>query len=217
MLDIMIVHNAMKMLWNAKMTWPNLQIDSHFSWILEIVEQVKLILATAVMHRSFPFEGSQQWQDGDWTSPDHRDKTRVQMLAKMFPHLKLIRLLFMGPILGLATKQRNTFLIKFGVFYNINKILTILFIVKCEKITLFDEFFVLSGPIISSFLACSYEEKKQQRVVALVLPLCPWLSPIFWQMMGPAASAAHAQQLNEDNRQALVLFSIVFIFLGPML
>jgi hypothetical protein len=31
--------------------------------------------------------------------------------------------------------------------------------------------------------------------------------------MGPAASAAHAQQLNEDNRQALVLFSIVIIFL----
>jgi hypothetical protein len=32
-------------------------------------------------------------------------------------------------------------------------------------------------------------------------------------MMGPAASAAHAQQLNEDNRQAVVLFSIVIIFL----
>lgn len=32
-------------------------------------------------------------------------------------------------------------------------------------------------------------------------------------MMGPAAAAAHAQQLNEDNRQALVLFGIVIIFL----
>ncbi len=31
--------------------------------------------------------------------------------------------------------------------------------------------------------------------------------------MGPNATAAHAQQLNEDNRQALVLFSIVVIFL----
>ena len=31
-------------------------------------------------------------------------------------------------------------------------------------------------------------------------------------MMGPAAFAAHAQQLNEDNRQALLLFSIVIIF-----
>ena len=32
-------------------------------------------------------------------------------------------------------------------------------------------------------------------------------------VMGPAACAAHQQQLNEDNRQALVLFSIVIIFL----
>ena len=32
-------------------------------------------------------------------------------------------------------------------------------------------------------------------------------------MMGPAATAAHQQQLNEDHRQALVLFSIVIIFL----
>ena len=30
--------------------------------------------------------------------------------------------------------------------------------------------------------------------------------------MGPNATAAHQQQLNEDNRQALVLFGIVFIF-----
>ena len=30
--------------------------------------------------------------------------------------------------------------------------------------------------------------------------------------MGPHATAAHQQQLNEDNRQALVLFGIVFIF-----
>ena len=32
-------------------------------------------------------------------------------------------------------------------------------------------------------------------------------------IMGPAATAAHQQQLNEDHRQALVLFSIVIIFL----
>ena len=32
-------------------------------------------------------------------------------------------------------------------------------------------------------------------------------------VMGPAACAAHQQQLNEDNRQALVLFSIVIIFI----
>ncbi len=64
-------------------------------------------------------------------------KTRVQLPAKMFPHLKLLHWLFMGPTLGFDTKQRNSFLIKFGVFYNKYKILAILFIVKYEKITLY--------------------------------------------------------------------------------
>ncbi len=48
--------------------------------------------------------------------------------------------------------------------------------VKYEKITLFDEFLVLSGPIISRIFTHSNEEKnkqKQQRVIALVLSL--WL------------------------------------------
>ena len=59
----------------------------------------------------------------------------------------------MGPTLGFDTKHRNSFLIKFGgFFYNKSKILTILFIVKYVKITLFDEFLVLLGPIISRFL-----------------------------------------------------------------
>jgi hypothetical protein len=58
------------------------------------------------------------------------------MPAKMFPHLKLLCLLFMGPTIGLDTKQRNSFLIKFGVVYNKSKILTMLFIAKYEKITL---------------------------------------------------------------------------------
>jgi hypothetical protein len=62
------------------------------------------------------------------------------MLAKMFPNLKLLCLLFMGPTLGFDAKQRNSFLIKFGVFYNKSNILTILVIVKYEKITLFDTF-----------------------------------------------------------------------------
>ncbi len=69
-------------------------------------------------------------------------------------------------------------MIKFGVFYNKNKILTILFMVKYEKITLFDEFLVLLGPIISKLFTCSNEEKnnkKQQRVLALVLSLCATL------------------------------------------
>jgi hypothetical protein len=54
----------------------------------------------------------------------------------------------MGPTLGFDIKQRNSFFIKFGDFYNKNKILTILFMVKYEKITLFDEFLVLLEPII---------------------------------------------------------------------
>jgi hypothetical protein len=65
-------------------------------------------------------------------------------------------LLFMGPTLGFDTKQRNSFN---NFFSNKSKILTILFIVKYEKITLFDEFLVLLGPIISRFFACSNEEK----------------------------------------------------------
>ncbi len=60
-------------------------------------------------------------------------------------------------------------------FYNKRKILTILFIVKYEKITLFDEFLVLLGTIVGRFFACSNEGKnkqKQKRVLALVLSLC---------------------------------------------
>ncbi len=91
---------------------------------------------------------------------NHRDKTRVQMPAKMFPHLKLLCLLLMGPTIGFDTKQRNSFLVKFGgFFYNKSKILTILFIVKYEKIAHFDEFLLLLGPIISRFFAWSNEEK----------------------------------------------------------
>ncbi len=79
--------------------------------------------------------------------PYHRDKTRVLMPAKMFPHLKLLCLLCMGLTLGFGTKQRNSFLIEFGGFFNNkSKILTILFIFKYEKITLLDEFLVLLGP-----------------------------------------------------------------------
>ncbi len=51
----------------------------------------------------------------------HRDKTRVQRPAKMFPQLKLLCLLLMGPTLGFDTKQRNSFLIKFGGFFTIKK------------------------------------------------------------------------------------------------
>jgi len=50
------------------------------------------------------------------TGENHRDKTRAQLAAKMFPHLKIICLLFMGPTLGIDTNKKNSFLIKFGVF-----------------------------------------------------------------------------------------------------
>jgi hypothetical protein len=77
------------------------------------------------------------------------------MPAKMYPHLNLLCWLPICPTLDFATKQRSSFLIKCGVFfYNKNKILTILFIVKYEKINFNDEFLVLLGPIISRFLAC---------------------------------------------------------------
>jgi hypothetical protein len=62
--------------------------------------------------------------------------------------------------LGYDTKQRKSFLIKLGGFLNNKrKILTILFVVKYEKITLFNEFLVLLGAIISRFFARSNEEK----------------------------------------------------------
>jgi hypothetical protein len=49
----------------------------------------------------------------------HRDKTRVQMPAKIFPHLKVKCWQFMGPSLGFDTEERNSFLIKLGVFFTI--------------------------------------------------------------------------------------------------
>ncbi len=106
--------------------------------------------------------------------PDHKDKSRVHMPAKMFPHLKLLCWPYMGPTLGFDTKQRKSFLIKFVVFYNKSKILTILLIVKYEVITLFDEFLVLLGAHNQQVFARSNEEKnrqKQKRVLDQVLSL----------------------------------------------
>jgi hypothetical protein len=98
------------------------------------------------------------------------------MPAKMFPHLKLLCL--WAPLLVL-TQSKET--VKFGVFYNKSKILTILFIVNYEKKTLFNEFLVLLGSIISSFLACSKSKQKQQRVLALVLSL--WMKCLCLQVI----------------------------------
>ncbi len=81
--------------------------------------------------------------------------------AKMFLHLKLLCLLFMGPTLGFDTKQKNSFLIKFGVFLQKQDSDNIIFIAKYENITLFVEFLVLLGPIISRLFTCSNAEKNK--------------------------------------------------------
>jgi hypothetical protein len=39
----------------------------------------------------------------DWAGCQHKDETRVQMAAKMFPHLKLLCWLFMDPTIGFDT------------------------------------------------------------------------------------------------------------------
>jgi hypothetical protein len=59
----------------------------------------------------------------------------------------------MGPLLALTQSKETVLLIKFGVFNNKNKILTILFMVNYEKIHFNDEFLVLLGPIISRLSA----------------------------------------------------------------
>jgi hypothetical protein len=65
-----------------------------------------------------------------------------------------------GPHSWLEHKAKKQFLDQIWCFLNNKrKILTILFIVKYEKITLFDEFLVLLGLIFSRFFACSNEEK----------------------------------------------------------
>jgi hypothetical protein len=77
------------------------------------------------------------------------------MAAKMFPHLKLLCWLFMSPIFVFDTKQRNSFLIKFGVFLQYFSQLNM------RKSHFNDEFCVV-GPIISRFFACSNEEKNNK-------------------------------------------------------
>jgi hypothetical protein len=51
----------------------------------------------------------------------------------------------MGPTLGFDPNKETVFF-KFGVFYNKSNIMTILFIVNNEKITLFDVFLCFWGP-----------------------------------------------------------------------
>ncbi len=64
----------------------------------EAEEKARLISQVGRVQRLGPY--SQHNQPNKLESYIHRDKTRVQMPAKMFPHLKLLCLLFMGPTLG---------------------------------------------------------------------------------------------------------------------
>jgi hypothetical protein len=95
----------------------------------------------------------------------HRDKTRVQMPAKIFPGLLVVY----GLHSWFWHKAKEQFFIKFGVFYNKNKILTIFFIVNMRKSHFNDEFLVLLGPIISCFLHVQMRKKINQNNKGCVL------------------------------------------------
>jgi len=88
----------------------------------------------------------------------HRNKTRVQRLAKNVSSFEIIMFAVYGPHSWLWHKAKKKFFWSNLVFYNKSKILTILFIVKYWKITLFEEFLVFFGPIISRFFTCSNKE-----------------------------------------------------------
>ncbi len=75
----------------------------------------------------------------------HRDKTKVQMPARMFPHLKILCWLFMGPTLGVDTKQRNTFFDQYGVFLQLKQDSDNIILVENEKTHFNDEFLCCWG------------------------------------------------------------------------
>ncbi len=88
-----------------------------------------------------------------------------------------------GPTLGFDTQQKTVFWSNL-VFLQKSKILTILFIVKYEKITLFDEFLVMLGPIISRFFACSNEKKTKTTKGACSSPISVvWIKLLLMEKM----------------------------------
>jgi len=103
----------------------------------------------------------------------HRDKTRVLMPAKMFPHLKLLCWQFLGPTLGFDTKQRNSFFdqIWCGFFTIKARFWQYYSLLNMRKLHFNDEFSVLLGTIISRFFHFQMRKKinKKKRVCALVL------------------------------------------------
>ncbi len=82
-------------------------------------------------------------------------------MLKNVSSFEIIMFAVYGPHSWFLHKAKKQFIdqIWWGFFYSKRQILTILFIVKYEKIKVFDEFLVLLGPIISRFFACSNEEK----------------------------------------------------------
>jgi hypothetical protein len=109
------------------------------------------------------------------------------MAAKMFPYLKLLCWLFMGPTFGYDTKQRNSFWSNL-VFFTIKRFWQYYSKLNIIKFHFNDEFLVLLGPIISIFFASSNEENKpkQQRVCALVLSLwCQYTECRYFDVTGP--------------------------------
>ncbi len=75
------------------------------------------------------------------------------------------------------TQSKETVFSKIWSFYDKSKILTILFIVKYEKIALFVEFLVLLGPIISRIFACSNEEKTIKGACSCPISMVPTITP----------------------------------------
>ncbi len=121
----------------------------------------------------------------------HGDKTIYSADAcKNVASFEIIVLAVYGSPLLVLTKSKETYFWSNLVgFYNKCKIVTILFLVNYEKITLIDKFLVLLGPIINRFFACWNEEK---RVLALILSVwffCMHFQP-GWTFEGKARCGA---------------------------
>ncbi len=118
---------------------------------------------SSVSHLLLEFEGGEPLQTCLSFYANHRDMTRVQMLAKMFNHFKLLCWLFMGPTLGFWHKAKKQFFWSNLVFFTIKtRFWQYYSYLNMRKSPFGVEFLVLLGPIISRFFACSNEEKINQ-------------------------------------------------------
>ncbi len=90
-------------------------------------------------------------------SPTHRDNFRVQMPANMFPHLKLLCLLFMGPTLGFD--KETGFFYQIWCFFTIKPKFWQYYSWLNMRKSHFCWVLVLLGPIISRFLHVQMRKK----------------------------------------------------------